>query len=46
MLVGNKARAIDLSEGDRLDESALKALVCAGVEHNLAKAKTAKKRKK
>jgi hypothetical protein len=46
MLVGNKARAIDLCEGDSVDERALKALVRAGVEHNLAKAKRAKPRKK
>jgi hypothetical protein len=46
MLVGNKARAIDFSEGDEIDESALKALVRAGVEHNQAKAKPAKAPKK
>jgi hypothetical protein len=45
MLVGNKARAIDLYEGDGLDERALKTLVRAGVQHNLAKAKPAKPRK-
>jgi hypothetical protein len=42
MLVGNKARAIDLYEGDKVDESALKALVRAGVGHNLAKVKASK----
>ena len=36
---GNKLRAIDLSEGDTLNESALKALIRAGVGHNLAKVK-------
>jgi hypothetical protein len=46
MLVGNKARAIDLGEGDSVDESALKALVRAGVEHNRARQKPAKARKK
>jgi hypothetical protein len=44
MLVGGKARAIDLGEGDEIDERALKALVRAGVEHNLAKAKPARKK--
>ena len=42
MLDGNKARAIDLYEGDPIDEGALKALVRAGVAHNLAKAKKSK----
>ena len=48
MLVGNKARAIDLYEGDRPDERAVKALIRAGVEHNLArsKSKPAKPREK
>jgi hypothetical protein len=36
-LEGNKLRAIDIYEGDKLNESALKALIRAGVEHNLAK---------
>ena len=43
---GGKLRAIDIYEGDKLNESALKALVRAGVEHNLAKVKPAKARKK
>jgi hypothetical protein len=42
MLVGNKARAIDLYECDELDERAVKALIRAGVEHNLARVKPAK----
>ena len=48
MLVGNKARAIDFCEGDKLNVSAVKALVRAGVEHNLArsKSKPAKPREK
>ena len=36
---GNKLRAIDLCEGDKLNMSALKALIRAGVGHNLAKVK-------
>jgi hypothetical protein len=43
-LEGNKMRAIDFHEGDEVDEAALKALVRAGVEYNLAKAKPARKR--
>jgi hypothetical protein len=46
MLVGNKARAIDFCEGDKLDATAVKALVRAGVAHNLAKVKPATPRKK
>ncbi len=34
---GNKTRIIDLYEGDAIDESALKDIVRAGVERNLAK---------
>jgi hypothetical protein len=45
MLAGNKARAIDLYEGDGLDERAVKALVRAGVEHNLGRARPARARK-
>ena len=45
MLEGNQARAIDIYDGDKLNESALKALIRAGVEHNLAKAKPARKKK-
>ncbi len=40
---GNKLRAIDISEGDKLNESGLKALIRAGVDHNLAKAKPKRK---
>ena len=36
---GNKLRAIDICEGDKLNESALKALIRAGVAHNLARVK-------
>lgn len=39
---GNKTRVIDLHEGDTVDASALKDLVRAGVERNLAKAKPAR----
>ena len=39
-----KSRAIDVSEGEVLDPPALKALVRAGVAHNLAKARPAKAR--
>jgi hypothetical protein len=42
-LEGNKWRAIDSYEGDQIDESALKALIRSGVEHNIAKAKPAGK---
>jgi hypothetical protein len=45
MLVG-KTRAIDISEGDKLNETALKALIRAGVEQNLGKEKPAGARKK
>ena len=38
---GNKTRIIDLREGDAVNESALKALIRAAVERNLAKAKPA-----
>jgi hypothetical protein len=42
-LEGNKWQAIDICEGDRINESALRALVRSGVEHNMAKAKPAGK---
>ncbi len=45
MLEGNKIRAIDFYEGDTLNETALKALIRSGVEHNLAKVKPATARK-
>jgi hypothetical protein len=41
-LEGNRRRAIDIYEGDALDEGALQALVRAGVEHRLAKARPAR----
>jgi len=44
MLKG-KSRATDIYESDKLNESALKALIRAAVEYNLAKAKSAKARK-
>ena len=40
---GNKLRALDISEGDKLNESGIKALIRAGVEHNLAKVKSKRK---
>ena len=39
---GNKTRIIDLHEGDAVNGSALKDLIRAGVERNLAKAKPAR----
>ena len=36
-LDGNKMRAIDVHEGDRIDEKALKALIRAAVDQNLAR---------
>jgi len=45
MLKG-KSRAIDIYEGDKLNETALKALIRSGVEHNLAKVKPTKARKR
>ena len=42
-LDGNKWRTIDLFEKDKINEEALKALVCTAVDHNLAKGKPAKK---
>jgi hypothetical protein len=41
MLDGNQMRAIDIREGDELDEDALRALIRPGVDHNIAKAKRA-----
>jgi hypothetical protein len=43
-LEGNKSRAIDFYEGDTLHEAALKTLIRAGVKHNLAKVKPARKK--
>jgi hypothetical protein len=45
-LESNKARAIDIHEGDKLNVSALKALIRSGVEYNLAKVRPAKARKR
>lgn len=44
-LKGKKSRAIDFYEGETLNEAALKTLVRAGVEHNQAKVKRARKKK-
>jgi hypothetical protein len=44
MLLG-KTRAIDFYEGDRINEPALKALIRAGVQRNLARVKPSKARK-
>jgi len=38
-LAGNERREIDLFEGDRIDERALKELVRAAIEYNLSKLK-------
>ncbi|MGX1320316.1 hypothetical protein AB7M17_003769 [Bradyrhizobium sp. USDA 377] len=43
-LDGNVRRAIDLREGEKINEKALKALIRAAVELNAAKKKPAKKR--
>jgi hypothetical protein len=40
---GNKTRIIDLREGDTFDEDALKDLICAAVERNLAKTNAPRK---
>jgi hypothetical protein len=44
-LDGNKSRTIDFRQGADLRESALTALIRAGVEHNVAKAKPARKKR-
>ena len=41
---GNKTRVIDIREGDTVDESALRDLIRASVERNLAKAKPARRK--
>jgi hypothetical protein len=43
-LEGNVRRAIDIHEGDKIDEKALKALIRAAVEHNLTPKPKAPKR--
>jgi hypothetical protein len=45
-LEGKQWRAIDIHQGDKLNETALKALVRSGVEYNRAKARPAKARKR
>lgn len=44
-LDGNKWRTIDLYEGDKVNASSFKALVRAGVNFNIVKAKPAAKKK-
>jgi hypothetical protein len=39
-LEGNKWRAIDLFEGDKIDARALKNLICAAIEYNQLKLKS------
>lgn len=43
-LEGNVRRAIDIREGEKIDEKALKALIRAAVELNASKKKPAKKK--
>jgi len=45
-LEGNARRAIDLREGDRIDEGAFKALVRAAVELNTSRPSGSRKGKK
>ncbi len=45
-MLDGKSRAIDVYEGDEINETALKDLIRSGVEHNLAKVKPAKARKR
>ena len=42
-LQGNARRAIDIRDGDRIDEGALKALIRAAVDHNRSRSKTAQR---
>jgi hypothetical protein len=44
-MLNGKSRAVDVVEGDKLNEAALKAIIRAGVERNLAKVKPARVRK-
>jgi hypothetical protein len=44
-LEGNKWRAIDIYQSDKVNESSLKAMVQAGVAHNLARVKSAARKK-
>jgi hypothetical protein len=41
VLEGNKTRAVDIYEGDELNEAALKELIRAGVDHNQCKGEPA-----
>src|SRR3990172_13155592 len=45
-LESNKVRAIDVFEGKKLNETALKALIKSGVKYSLTKVKPAKARKR
>jgi hypothetical protein len=45
-LESNKVRAIDVFEGEKLNQTALKALIRSGVKYNLTKVKPAKARKR
>jgi hypothetical protein len=45
-LESSKVRAVDIYEGDKLNEAALRALIRSGVEYNLTKVKPAKARKR
>jgi len=45
-LDSSTARAIDSYEGDKLNRTALRALIKSGVEYNLAKGRSTKSRKK
>jgi hypothetical protein len=45
-MLNGKSRAIDIHEGEMVNETALKAIVRSGVELNLAKKKPAKPRKR
>lgn len=42
-MLNGKSRAIDFFEGERIDEAAVRAIVRAGVDRNLAKVKTTSK---
>ena len=45
-LESNKVRAIDVFEGEKLNQTALKALIRSGVKYNLTKVKPANARKR
>jgi hypothetical protein len=45
-MLNGKSRAINFFEGDKISETALKALIRSGMEHNLSKVKPAKARKR